>query len=31
MPGRYETYWSQLPRFRICQVRKQTNCVSPGS
>ena len=24
-------YWSQLTRFRLCQLRKQTNCVSPGS
>ena len=24
-------YWSQLTRFRLCQLRKQPNCVSPGS
>ena len=24
-------YWVQLTRFRLCQLRKQSNCVSPGS
>lgn len=24
-------YWSQLTRFRLCQLRKQTDCVSPES
>jgi hypothetical protein len=24
-------YWSQLTRFRLCQMRKQTACVSPSS
>ncbi len=24
-------YWAQLTRFRLCQLRKQSNCVSPGS
>lgn len=23
-------HWSQLTRFRLCQLRKQTDCVSPG-
>lgn len=24
-------YWAQLTRFRLCQLRKQSNCVSPGA
>ena len=24
-------YWSQMTRFRLCQLRKQTTCVSPRS
>lgn len=24
-------YWSQLTRFRLCQLRKQTDCVGPES
>ena len=24
-------YWSQMTRFRLCQLRKQTTCVSPSS
>lgn len=25
------TYWAKLTRFRLCQMRKQTDCVSPES